>query len=69
MPTYSVTVVETWAAYNQLDIEADNEFEAREIAMDKAESKEVNNVDFDTAVRAGLDFMDIEVLDVFESTA
>lgn len=67
MPTYTVTVVETWAAYNHMQVEADNEFDAREIAMEKAESEEVNNVDFDTAVRAGLDFMDIEVLDVFES--
>lgn len=62
MPKFKMLVVERWAKYHEVEIEAPDQWEAG--AMAEEFVNENSDVDFDAASEAGLEFIELENLGV-----
>ena len=65
MPRFKVLVVERWAKYHKVEIEAPDRWEAGTMAEESV--NENSDVDFDAASEAGLDFIELENLGVVDA--
>lgn len=54
---FEVSLIEHWGAYSTFIVEAENSYEAAEIAKVKAERE--SPVDYDQAKLSGLDYFDV----------
>lgn len=62
MPKFKMLVVERWAKYHEVEIEAPDQWEAG--AMAEEFVNENSDVDFETAMLSGLEFIELENLGV-----
>lgn len=61
MPKFKVLVVERWARYTEVEVEAKDDWDAMDAA--KRMQEEDSDVDFQMATGAGLEFIEIEPME------
>jgi hypothetical protein len=60
MPKFIVQVVERWSYYHEVEVEAEDRWEAEDIA--KRQLEENSLVNYELASEAGLEYIDMEVI-------
>lgn len=61
MPKFTVQVAERWVRYHEVEVEAYDKWEAESIAKNRLEDD--SPVDYEMATEAGLEYIDMEVVD------
>lgn len=61
MPKFTIRVAERWVCYHEVEIEAPDKWSAEDYV--KSQLEDDSPVDFEKASEAGLEYIDMEVID------